>query len=289
MDLSFGVAGPGRVGMSLAKAFAAAGLSCAGVYGGTHAKARAAELGVRHFNEPLGLIAAADVIFICVPDRFINAAAESMAKAAAQAGLDVSGKYFYHVSGSAGLDELAPLKALGAETGSLHPLQSFAAPVKSLAGIGMAVDGTPKAQALANDLARIAGAVPFNVPAEERTAYHAAACFCSNYAVTVVALAQKLLSRWAASEKEAFKLLLPLFNGTANNLQKADTAVQALTGPIARGDAVTVKAHLAALPQEFLSAYCALGRETVKLAAENGSITPSAAAEMKSLLTEATK
>ena len=44
MDLSFGVAGPGRVGMSLAKAFAAAGLSCAGVYGGTHAKARAAEL-----------------------------------------------------------------------------------------------------------------------------------------------------------------------------------------------------------------------------------------------------
>ena len=62
MDLSFGVAGPGRVGMSLAKAFAAAGLSCAGIYGGTHAKARAAELGVRHFNEPLGLVAAADVI-----------------------------------------------------------------------------------------------------------------------------------------------------------------------------------------------------------------------------------
>lgn len=132
MDLSFGVAGPGRVGMSLAKAFAAAGLSCAGVYGGVHAKARAAELGVRHFNEPLGLVAAADVIFISVPDRFINEAAESMAKAAAQAGLDVCGKYFYHVSGSAGLDELAPLKALGAETGSLHPLQSFAAPVKAL-------------------------------------------------------------------------------------------------------------------------------------------------------------
>ena len=94
MDLSFGVAGPGRVGMSLAKAFAAAGLSCAGIYGGTHAKARAAELGVRHFDEPLGLVAAAYVIFICVPDRFINAAAESMAKAAVQAGLVICGKYF---------------------------------------------------------------------------------------------------------------------------------------------------------------------------------------------------
>ena len=154
MDLSFGVAGPGRVGMSLAEAFAAAGLSCTGVYGGTHAKARAAELGVRHFNEPLGLIAA-----------------ESMAKAAAQAGLDVCGKYFYHVSGSAGLDELAPLKTLGAETGSLHPLQSFAAPVKSLVGIGMAVDGSAKAQELGFKLARLSGAAAFKVPQKERALY----------------------------------------------------------------------------------------------------------------------
>ena len=203
MDLSFGVAGPGRVGMSLAKAFASAGLSCAGVYGGTHAKARAAELGVRHFNEPLGLVAAADVIFICVPDRFINEAAESMAKAAAQAGLDVCGKYFYHVSGSAGLDELAPLKALGAETGSLHPLQSFAAPVKSLAGIGMAVDGSAKAQELGFKLARLSGAAAFKVPQKERALYHAAACFCSNFTVTVTALAEKLLLRWTEDEETA--------------------------------------------------------------------------------------
>ncbi len=231
----------------------------------------------------------ADVIFICVPDRAIGDVAEDLAAEAVRSGIDVRGKFVYHVSGSAQVSVLAPLAALGMEVGSLHPLQSFAAPRDNLANIGMAVDGTPKAQALANDLARLAGAVPFNVPAEERAAYHAAACFCSNYAVTVVALAQKLFSRWAQSEEEAFKLLLPLFNGTANNLQKADTAVQALTGPIVRGDAVTVKAHLAALPQEFLSAYCALGRETVKLAAENGSITPSAAAEMESLLTEATK
>ncbi len=230
-----------------------------------------------------------DVIFICVPDRAIGEAAEKLAAEVVRGGIDMQGKFAYHVSGSAQCDVLAPLAALGMEVGSLHPLQSFAAPRDNLANIGMAVDGTPKAQALANDLARLAGAVPFNVPAEERAAYHAAACFCSNYAVTVVALAQKLLSRWATSEKEAFKLLLPLFNGTAHNLQNADTAVQALTGPIVRGDAVTVKAHLAALPQVFLSAYCAIGRETVKLAVASGSITPSAAAEMESLLTEATK
>ena len=280
MDLSFGVAGPGRVGMSLAKAFAAAGLSCAGVYGGTHAKARAAELGVRHFNEPLGLVAAADIIFICVPD---------MAKAAAQAGLDVCGKYFYHVSGSAGLDELAPLKALGAETGSLHPLQSFAAPVKSLAGIGMAVDGSAKAQELGFKLARLLGAAAFKVPQKERALYHAAACFCSNFTVTVTALAEKLLLRWTEDEETAHRLLVPLLAGTAANLASAENAGAALTGPISRGDAVTVAGHLKVLPQEFVPAYCALGLGTVKLARESGRITESAAAEMTELFTEANK
>lgn len=288
MDLTFGVTGAGKVGASFVKAFGAAGLRCAGIYGGAYADKKAKLLDVPLVT--LGEMAQrADVIFICVPDRAIVEAAKNLAAEAVRGGIDVRGKFAYHVSGSAQCDVLAPLAELGMEVGSLHPLQSFAAPRDSLANIGMAVDGTPKAQALANDLARLAGAVPFNVPTEERAAYHAAACFCSNYAVTVVALAQKLLTRWAASEEEAFKLLLPLFNGTANNLQNADTAGQALTGPIARGDAVTVKAHLAALPQEFLSAYCALGKETVKLAAENGSITPSAAAEMESLLTEATK
>lgn len=289
MDLSFGVAGPGRVGMSLAEAFAAAGLSCAGVYGGTHAKARAAELGVRHFNEPLGLVAAADVIFICVPDRFINEAAEGMAKAAAQAGLDVCGKYFYHVSGSTGLDELAQLKALGAETGSLHPLQSFPAPVKSLAGIGMAVDGSAKAQELGFKLARLSGAAAFKVPQKERALYHAAACFCSNFTVTVTALAEKLLLRWTDDEETAHRLLVPLLAGTAANLASAENAGAALTGPVSRGDAVTVAGHLKVLPQEFVPAYCALGLATVKLARKSGRITESAAAEMTELFTEANK
>ena len=110
MDLSFGVAGPGRVGMSLAKVFAAAGLSCAGVYGGTHAKARAAELGVRHFNEPLGIVAAADVIFICVPDRFINEAAESMARLLHKPGLMCAASIFTMSAAAPGLMNLPRLK-----------------------------------------------------------------------------------------------------------------------------------------------------------------------------------
>lgn len=289
MDLTFGVVGPGKVGGSLVRAFTAAGLKCAGVYGGAIADVRAAELAVPCFSNAGGLLALADAVFICVPDRVINEAAETLAAAAKSTGVDVKGKFFYHVSGSTGLDELAPLAALGAETGSLHPLQSFAEVRGSLSGIGMAVDGSEKAKTLAEELARLCGAVPFTVPPNERAAYHAAACFCSNFTVTVVALAESLLSRWTADKEAAHKLLLPLFTGTAQNLTHAQEAHEALTGPIARGDAATVARHLRALPKELIPVYAALARETINIALAGGSIDESAAAEMKGLLTEANK
>ena len=82
---------------------------------------------------------------------------------------------------------------------------------------------------------------------------------------------------------------MPLLAGTAANLASAENAGAALTGPISRGDAVTVAGHLKVLPQEFVPAYCALGLATVKLARESGRITESAAAEMTELFTEANK
>lgn len=289
MDFTFGVVGLGRVGSSLVRAFTAAGLKCAGVYGGSCVQSRAKALGVPHFADCLELVRASDIIFICVPDRLIETAAHNLADAAAAAKTDLSGKYFYHVSGSAGVDVLARLASLGAETGSLHPLQSFSGVRASLNGIGMAADGTEAARALAEKLAQLLGAVPFYVPPEERAAYHAAACFCSNFTVTVVALAESLLARWTKDRADAHRLLMPLFNGTAENLAAADAAPAALTGPIARGDAVTVAKHLKALPQELTPVYKALARETVKLALERGSIDESAAAEIMGLLTEANK
>lgn len=288
MNLKFGVIGPGRVGASFVKSFGAAGLTCTGVYGGAYADIKAKALHAALVTQA-ELAQGADIIFICVPDRAIGLAAQSLADEIAKSGIEVCGKYVYHVSGSAQLDVLNPLSELGMETGSLHPLQSFAAPRESLAGIGMAVDGTPRAQQLARKLTQLLGATAFTVPAAERAAYHAAACFCSNYVVAAVALAQKLLSRWTADEGEAFRLLLPLFTGTAQNLKNTHSAGEALTGPIARGDVVTVKAHLAALPPEFLPAYIVLGRAAMQLAAQQQSISQSAQAELEGLFTEALK
>ena len=238
------------------------------------------------------LVQRADVLLLTVPDRLIGAVAEQLVhtcvKSASTEAADrkqsLMGKIFLHCSGSMGLEELAPLAAAGVHVGSLHPLQSFAGGATQLAGVYMAVDGDEAACEAATAIATALGGHPFRVPAAERAAYHAAACICSNYAVAVEALAQRLMSRWLGDEAAAWQALLPLFKGTAANLERTASPRTALTGPIARGDVTTVAKHLAVLPPELLEAYCSLGLATTKLALANGTIDKEVAAELTQLL-----
>ena len=238
------------------------------------------------------LVQRADVLLLTVPDRLIGAVAEQLVhecvKSAATEAADhkqsLMGKIFLHCSGSIGLEELAPLAAAGVHVGSLHPLQSFAGGATQLAGVYMAVDGDEAACEAATAIATALGGHPFRVPAAERAAYHAAACICSNYAVAVEALAQRLMCRWLGNEEAAWQALLPLFKGTAANLERTASPRTALTGPIARGDVTTVAKHLAVLPPELLEAYCSLGLATTKLALANGTIDKEVAAELTQLL-----
>ena len=189
-----------------------------------------------------------------------------------------------HCSGSLGLDPLAALSALGIHCGSLHPLQSFAGGSARFKDIGMAVDGDNEAQQAACYLAEALQAYPFRVPEAERSAYHAAACFCSNYLVTITAIAQQLFERWTPDKARALQFLLPLLDGTVSNLHQTPLARKALTGPIARGDAGTVAGHLKILPEELQLVYRELALQTVRLASENGSIDEAKAKSLQELL-----
>jgi predicted short-subunit dehydrogenase-like oxidoreductase (DUF2520 family) len=74
-------------------------------------------------------------------------------------------------------------------------------------------------------------------------------------------------------------MYLPLVAGAAANLADLGAA-QALTGPIRRGDAGTIRAHLAALPAELRPLYRILGRQALELAREAGLPEASARAVM---------
>jgi predicted short-subunit dehydrogenase-like oxidoreductase (DUF2520 family) len=167
----------------------------------------------------------ADVVLLCVPDGAIAEVARSVEP----------GPWIAHVSGA------TPLAALDPHTRrfGLHPLQTFTRRrgPEQLDGAWAAVAGeTDEALAAAVALAETLGLRPFELADDARPLYHAGAAIASNYLVTLYRVAAELFEA-AGAPPEA---LVPLMRRTIENGFE-------LTGPIERGDWVTVEAHRRAI------------------------------------------
>ena len=188
-----------------------------------------------------------------------------------------------HTSGATPVSVLDPCAQAGALTLSLHPLQTFSEPVRGaslLRGAAMAVtagpDPTKTAEALAvgERLALTVGGRPFRLKEEHRALYHAAATMASNYLVGLEHSAERLFELAGMSEGTALTAFLPLVRGAVDNIAAQGT-VDALTGPLSRGDRETVAAHLSALAAsapEMLDLYRVLGAATLEIVRERGQL-----------------
>jgi predicted short-subunit dehydrogenase-like oxidoreductase (DUF2520 family) len=107
--------------------------------------------------------------------------------------------------------------------------------------------------------------------------------FGANNLVTLVAEAADLLTR--AGVANPSRLLGPLLGAALDNsLRHGD---RALTGPVARGDAETVAAHLQAIASrapEALSAYVEMSRLTAVRALAAGTLSAERAATLLDVL-----
>jgi len=237
-----GVVGPGRLGSALSAALREAGVPVEGPAGRGEIPARC------------------DAIVLCVPDAEIDSAAATVADAAPLVG---------HTSGATPLTALAPARAAAF---GLHPLQTFTGESRGLgafAGAGCAIAGsTAEALAFAADLARVLGMTPFEIDDEGRAAYHAAASVSSNFLLTLQAAAERIAAGAGLEPDEARQLLVPLLRRTVDNLAALGPE-RALTGPVARGDEVTVAAQRQAVAEaapELLDLFDVLVHHTRTLA-----------------------
>lgn len=217
---------------------------------------------------PMPLAMGTTILILAVPDSAVAEVAWDLA----QMGPAPAGCVALHLSGVLSLDVLAPLHGAGYATGSLHPLQSVADPWQAcdrLFGSAYAVAGEPAAKRTALRLVDALGGMPLVIAPALRPLYHAAAVTASNYMVAVFGLAVRLLEAAGVPADEAPRALLPLVRGTIENLDQIGVA-GALTGPIARGDADTVRLHLARLSAEERPLYSALGLEALRIARAAG-------------------
>ena len=283
--------GCGRVGRTLARVLNNAGYRI-GVVLCKHpenAQTAARFIGAGTPGKHLGsAITSGTIHFLTTND---DALAGVVREIAAKHAGSLKGHYFFHTSGFLGSAVLEPLQQKGAETGSIHPLQVFANPEKALEtlpGVYYAIEGTDRAMELAVKLVdRLQGKLLL-IPEGRKVLYHVAGVFVANYLTVLVEYALSIMEDLGETPEDAYQAFLPLMVGALENIEEFGTA-QALTGPIARGDAQTVQGHLDDLKKfrpEILCAYQVLGQEAVQLALRSGKLTAEGAKSLNKMLQE---
>jgi len=291
MDLpSVYLHGGGAAGAGLARALAAAGCPVLALYRRSAADAEraAAFAGVpAAWGEGTEAASRAAVVIIAVRDDAIALAAGSLA----QAGRFAAGQAVLHLSGCLPAAVLRPAVPAGVAVGSLHPvatLPSAEAAAERLAGAPFALEGDAAAVAVAGRLVGALGGRPFLVAADRKPLYHAALAVAANHLVALAADAAALAEAAGLSPEAAAGLVDGIMSNTLSSLRQRGAAA-ALTGPAARGDAPTIRAHLSALgtaAPALLESYRALARRALELARRGGGADAAGLLAIEALLAE---
>lgn len=218
-------------------------------------------------------LAASCIIITTTDDAIAAVCNEIVSNGAVQAG-----KKVIHMSGAGSIDLLAPARHAGALVASIHPIQSFAdveGAIINIPGSTFGITADEELREWSVSLVKALKGIPFFVPEEHKALYHAAACMASNYLTTLMHMVETTYQALGLNRKEAIRAFWPLVKGTLLNIETRGT-IQALTGPIARGDAGTIDKHLQALQKtlpDLLNTYCELGLMTLDIAMQKGSLT----------------
>lgn len=279
--LTVGVVGAGRVGAVLGAALARAGHRVTAASGVSDAsRERAARL-----LPGVPLRAADDVargcclLLLAVPDD----ALPDLVAGLAETGALRPGQLVAHTSGRHGLGVLDPATRLGALPLALHPVLPFSGgdvDLVRLSGASFGVTSPQVLRAVGEVLVLEMGGEPVWVEDALRPLWHAALAHGANHLVTLVASAADLLRAAGAADPGA--VLGPLLGAALDGALRSGDA--ALTGPVSRGDAGAVRAHLAVLPDDVRPAYSALARLTAARALDSGRLRADQAADLLEVL-----
>ena len=192
----------------------------------------------------------AELLLLAVPDTELAGLVSGLAATSAVR----PGTIVAHTSGPNGIGVLAPLT--DCIPLAIYPAMTFTGSDEDTARLADTCFGITAADdvgyAVAQSLVLEIGGEPFRIAEDARQLYHAALAHAGNHIVTVIADALDALRAALPGELGlddpdgiAERVIGPLARAALENTLERGQA--ALTGPVARGDAVTVASHLAAL------------------------------------------
>lgn len=280
--LSVGIISAGRVGTALGVALERAGhvvvaYSAISQASRRRAQRRLPDSAVMPIHDVAGR---AELLLLAVPDAELAAVVSGLAATDAVR----PGAIVAHTSGANGVGVLAPLGERGCTPLAIHPAMTFTGADEDIARLSDACFGVTAADdvgyAIAQSLVLEIGGEPFRVREDARPLYHAALAHAGNHVTTVILDAvealrsalwgQELLGQELVGDAPggiAERVIAPLARASLENaLQRGQAA---LTGPVARGDAPAIGAHLRALAEvkpELAEAYRTNSRRTAQRA-----------------------
>lgn len=278
--------GTGRVGAVLGAALAEAGHHVVAGYGvSLTSRTRAGALlpGVPLVSVD-EVFARSGLVLLTVPDDVLPGLVDGLANTAAVR----AGQLIAHTSGRYGISVLDPVTRAGALPLALHPAMTFtgtSVDLQRLAGATFGVTAPEPLWPVAEALVVEMGSDPVRIAEQHRPLYHAALAHGANHLVTLVNDAMDLLR--VADVAEPDKVLGPLLSAALDNSMRQQD--DALTGPVARGDAGTVASHIRCIDQtlpEATGAYVALARRSAARALAAGRLKASDAEALLDVLAD---
>ena len=185
-----------------------------------------------------------DLVFITTPDSVIAEVAAGV--------IWRPGQGVVHCCGAAATELLISAADAGAAVGAMHPFQTFAALIepeeaaRRLSGVTFAVSATGWLAEYLPSLAASLGGRAVAISDDLRPLYHASAVLSCGYVATLLDAAVNLWIEMGFSVDDGVRAALPLARATIEAIAAAGPA-NAVTGPVVRGDATTIAAHLDAL------------------------------------------
>lgn len=274
------IIGPGNLGSSLARSLRRAGYSIDFIWARSRGKSLpsarklAREVGARAVvNAPQNL--PANVFWFTVPDAEIASVAQAFAGACGSEPQSWKGRIALHSSGALSSDELDVLRRQGAAVASVHPLMTFVRGSRPpFAGVPFALEGDRAAVRAARRIVSDLGGLAYPIRKQEKAAYHAWGTFVSPLFTGLLATSERVAKLAGVKKHEARKRMIPILLQTLANYATLG-APGAFSGPIVRGDVVTVKKHLGVLRQIPVArdAYIALARSACQFLATKNRAT----------------
>lgn len=175
-----------------------------------------------------------------------------------------------HCSGSLSSDILNIVKKNNCFIASIHPIKSFANPERAVStfnGTYCAIEGDEYAISLLTSFFQKIGAITFPIKKENKSIYHSGGVIANNYLITLHYHAMQCYIKAGVDKEIAKKIVSMLMKDAFDNLNNS-SHIQALTGPIQRGDIKTVSGHISSFKQDSSlpdtkDIYLSMGRGTL--------------------------